>query len=637
MRSSPPLQPPVRDQPGLFSEQNARAHVGMLAGTIGSRPVGTPANARARAYIIDQLRLFGFEVRVQDADARRASIGRTARVSNIIAIKPGRRSRSDRRSSRTTTRCRLDPGAADDAFGVAVSLEAARVLAARTDRNWTLMVIVTDGEEAGLMGAAAVVTDREVTSRLQAYINLESIGSGGPAMLFETGPGNGWLIGPWARHAPRRAAHRSAIEIYRRLPNDTDFSILKRQGIPGPQLRRRRRQLRLSHGARHAGAPVAADAPPQRRSGRRARHALDAVDITQRSAANARSSTSPARRRFRYGPVVGWVIAAAGIHCSASLPGCVSSATAMRLEGVWRWLLDTRLDAPRVGGSRRRDGRRDVGAAAAREVYHPWYARPDRLFLLLLAVGGTVGWGFVRLGHWLPARAHGMRHPLVVWSITLPVWIALAAAVLSVAPGAAFLWLLPLLIAGLLLSIVPPSSVAGVRAASGLVLRRRRARSGCANRSTCCASWSRSSAACRSSPRSSSTRQSSPAAGVMLVPPLIAAIARTRPLVRPALGTALCLLAVAITAGLAYVAPAYTHEQPLRRVARARAGGDGPAVWDVGSVEPGLDLGEGAPSGWKPAARDADSRRRRFDDFRSRLSSSRRARRSGTRRSRSPR
>ena len=24
---------------------------------------------------------------------------------------------------------------------------------------------------------------------------------------------------------------------------------------------------------------------------------------------------------------------------------------------------------------------------AAREVYHPWYAHPDRLFLLLLAVG----------------------------------------------------------------------------------------------------------------------------------------------------------------------------------------------------------------------------------------------------------
>ena len=42
----------------IFSLENARAHVNMLAGTIGSRPIGTPANARARQYVIDQLRLF---------------------------------------------------------------------------------------------------------------------------------------------------------------------------------------------------------------------------------------------------------------------------------------------------------------------------------------------------------------------------------------------------------------------------------------------------------------------------------------------------------------------------------------------------------------------------------------------------
>ena len=93
--------------PGLFSEPNARAHIGMLAGTIGSRPIGTPANARARDYIIDQLRLFGFDVRVQEADARRAALGRTARVANIIAVRPGRRSEAIG-SSRTTTRCRRD-------------------------------------------------------------------------------------------------------------------------------------------------------------------------------------------------------------------------------------------------------------------------------------------------------------------------------------------------------------------------------------------------------------------------------------------------------------------------------------------------------------------------------------------------
>mgnify|MGYP003581389342 CR=1 FL=1 len=76
-------------QSPIFSLENARAHVEVLAGTIGSRPIGTPANARARQYVVDQLRLFGYDVRVQDVDARRPEAGYTARVSNIIAVKAG--------------------------------------------------------------------------------------------------------------------------------------------------------------------------------------------------------------------------------------------------------------------------------------------------------------------------------------------------------------------------------------------------------------------------------------------------------------------------------------------------------------------------------------------------------------------
>src|SRR5262245_12772095 len=80
-----------RREPALFSGAKRRAHVRMLAGTIGSRAIGPPANARARAYIVDQLQIFGFEVRVQEADARRPELGRTARVANIIATLPGAR------------------------------------------------------------------------------------------------------------------------------------------------------------------------------------------------------------------------------------------------------------------------------------------------------------------------------------------------------------------------------------------------------------------------------------------------------------------------------------------------------------------------------------------------------------------
>src|SRR5215210_5593838 len=155
------LTPGCTRSTGLFSEQNARAHVAMLAGTIGSRAVGTEANARARAYVIDQLRLYGYEVRVQETDARRAALGRTAHVSNIIGVLRGSRQEAIGLLSHYDS-APQSPGAADDGLGVAVSLEAARVLAGRTGRTWTIFVLITDGEESGLMGAAALVADRQV-------------------------------------------------------------------------------------------------------------------------------------------------------------------------------------------------------------------------------------------------------------------------------------------------------------------------------------------------------------------------------------------------------------------------------------------------------------------------------------------
>ena len=67
-------------------------------------------------------------------------------------------------------------------------------MAARPNRQWTLMVLVTDGEEAGLMGAAALMTDREVTQRLKAYLQVEAIGV--------------WRSGAAVRDRPRQRLDR---------------------------------------------------------------------------------------------------------------------------------------------------------------------------------------------------------------------------------------------------------------------------------------------------------------------------------------------------------------------------------------------------------------------------------------------
>lgn len=581
---------------GVFSEPNARAHIAMLAGTIGSRPIGTEANARARAYVVDELRLYGYDVRVQETDARRPELGRTARVANVIAVLPGTRSEAIGLVSHYDSSPE-SPGAADDALGVAVSLEAARVLAAREDRTWSILVLVTDGEESGLMGAAALVTDREVSARLQTYINIEAAGSGGPAMLFEAGPANGWVVGPWARRAPHPRGASFGVEIYRRLPNDTDFTILGRHGIPGLNF-----ALVGDGYSYHTPRDV-----PERISSRTVRDvgenvvaiaaAFDGIDITRRTTSNAMYFDMGGVAALSYSAVAGWVLAAAALvtgvlACAKVLPAAV------RLGGARRWLLTAAWSAAGFLLS----GASMVGATwalrAAREVYHPWYARPGRLFLLLVAVGITVAWTTSRLGRWLPARAHGLRDPLVTWSVTLPVWLALAMAMLWVAPGAAYLWTLPLLAAAIMLLLVPETSRPTLRGASVVVL------------AVAATLWLRDTLELLRFMTAVFGRLTfvTPvyvyaaviaAAGVMLAPPFIAAVAAARPLVRPSLVTALCLLSVAVAGGFAYSAPAYTHEQPQRRSVRALQEADAAgALWEVASLEPGLDLAPGAPTGW---------------------------------------
>lgn len=580
---------------GLFSGQNARAHVSMLAGTIGSRAVGTPANQRAREYIIDQLKLFGFEVRVQETDARRPELGQTAHVVNIIASLPGARPEAIGLVAHYDSRPEA-PGATDDALGVGIALEAARVFAGRGDRQWSLLVLLTDGEEADLMGAAALMTDRDVTRSLTAYLQVESIGSNGPALLFETGPDNQWLVSAWAQRAPHPRGASFAVEIYKRLPSDTDFSIIKRQEIPG---------LNFAPVGDSYAYHTARDTPDRlsqatiRDTGENIvgiLNALNGTDITQRSSGTGTYFDVAATTAVVYGPLAGQILS-----IGALLLGVVAwlrvTAAAIRITGLLRWILTfvwSAIGAVLVFASM-------TGATWAlrvgREVYHPWYAKPDRLFALLLAVAALVGWIVVRVGAWLPARAHGLRHPLVAWSLTLPVWIALAAGAFMLAPSAVYLWTIPLFVAGALLTVVRPTSAPAVGIVSLVVF------------DVAAALWLHETIVLLrflvatlgripivTPPFVYATVML--LAGIMLVPPLLGAVAAWRPLVRPSLVTSLVLIALTVTAGLAYEAPAYTAEAPLRRVVRVLQTPDAPSVWEVGSIEPGLDLAPGAPGGW---------------------------------------
>ena len=579
-----------------FSLENARVHVQMLAGTIGSRPIGTPENLRARQYVIDQLRLFGYDVRVQETDARRPDFGLTARVANIIAVKAGAGKNAIALLSHYDSHPAA-PGAADDGLGVAVSLEAARVLAAREGRRHTLFILVTDGEESGLMGAAGLVTDRDVMDRLETYINIEATGSGGTSMLFEAGPGNGWIVKPWARSAPHPRGASFALEIYRRLPNDTDFSILKRRDVPG---------LNFAATGDSYSYHTARDTPDRlsdatlRLTGENVVEtalSLDALDLSKRSAADQTYFDIGQVVAVSWGPITSWIVAVLSLGCGLLAWFKVMGAS-VRLVGLGRWILDAvwaLVGVAFIGGAM-------IGGTwllrAARTVYHPWYARPDRMFLMLLALGILAGWLAVRLGALLPARAHGPRHPILVWSVTLPLWVVLAGVTAAFAPGAGYLWTLPLLVAGLALLAVPAGNATAVRAISVVVL------------AVAGTLWLRDTMELLRFMVALLGRLPviTPvwiyaammlACGAMVVPPFIAAVAATKPVLRPSVLTAGLLVAVVVTTALAYAAPAYTYNEPQRRHLRVLTEPEAStSTYEVGSQEPGLDLEANAPSGW---------------------------------------
>jgi hypothetical protein len=51
--------------------------------------------------------------------------------------------------------------------------------------------------------------------------------------MFETGADNGWIVGVMKDSDPRPLASSFSVEVYRRLPNDTDFTPFREAGVQG--------------------------------------------------------------------------------------------------------------------------------------------------------------------------------------------------------------------------------------------------------------------------------------------------------------------------------------------------------------------------------------------------------------------
>ncbi len=215
-----------------FSARRAIAHLPHFA--TRPHPTGSEANDRTREYLVATLRALGAEVRIEKTTGRHTRGKRVweGEAQNIVATLPGTDNHRAVMLAAHYDSVPTGPGAADDGAGVTSILEALRAVRAGPPLANDLLILLTDGEEAGLLGAAGFVADHpDLSSRVGIVMNLEARGSSGPALMFETSDQNGWLIPEFARAAPYPMASSLMYSFYKLMPNDTDLTELKKSGV----------------------------------------------------------------------------------------------------------------------------------------------------------------------------------------------------------------------------------------------------------------------------------------------------------------------------------------------------------------------------------------------------------------------
>ena len=255
---SVPARTPLATLPPVFSEQTLRGHVERLASeALEGRGIGTRGLDRAAEYLAAEFERIGLSPGVdgtsylQRFETTRTPDGRPATLANVVGIIPG--SDPSWRGQSVLLTAHYDhlgmgwpdprrgdegkrhPGADDNASGVAVLLEVARVLAASGAGRRSIVVVAFTGEEAGLIGSRHYV-EHPVLPRdgIRAIVNIDAVGRLGSGQIGVLGAGTAT---EWP-HVFRGIGFVTGTQtqlVQEALPA-SDQASFATAGIPGVQL-----------------------------------------------------------------------------------------------------------------------------------------------------------------------------------------------------------------------------------------------------------------------------------------------------------------------------------------------------------------------------------------------------------------
>ncbi|MBV6422843.1 MAG: hypothetical protein NAOJABEB_00629 [Steroidobacteraceae bacterium] len=422
-----------------FSGDRAFEILGSLLEDNVPHPAGSAANRVIADRIVARLRAAGYQPEIQQGFKCSTLAPGCSVVRNIIAVREGRDARE---AVLVTAHYDSVPGsvaAADDGAGVAAMLEIAELIAARGPLLHDVVFLFADAEETGLRGAMLFADAHPLMRRVAFVLNMEARGVTGPGMMFETGADNRALVAAYARAVPRPVANSLLYEVYRHMPNNTDFTIYKRRGASGLNFAFSRGAA-LYHSERDDLAHL------DRRS---LQHQGESVFATLLRIADTPVGDLAAAGDATYFDIGGRVLPRWPAAWNAPLAGL----------GLLLVLLASLRHVPRA------DGRSIAGSLAALAL----------LIVLVVSFGWLLSWP---LGKW--PGVHPLDHPhpwpgriaLIAASVLAPlvvvallarrvtvgamssvVWVVmglLALAVSLTVPGASFVFIVPLLVYGVL-------------------------------------------------------------------------------------------------------------------------------------------------------------------------------------------
>lgn len=193
---TPPAAPasaPAAD----FSAVRAMQHLAQIAAV--PHPVGSPANADVRDYLVAEIGRLGLTAEVQSTIVSELSplsgIAQVTPVENVLVRVPGTAGGAGavlvtgHYDSVPTT-----PGAGDCGSCAAAVLETLRATLAGPRLQNDLIFLFTDAEELGIVGATALMRQHAFAQDVRLSLVLEGLGTAGSSLLYATGADNGGFV-----------------------------------------------------------------------------------------------------------------------------------------------------------------------------------------------------------------------------------------------------------------------------------------------------------------------------------------------------------------------------------------------------------------------------------------------------------